>query len=135
VVKGLPGKLIAGPGVYATGFVDRIEDFLGRAKVPVVCDLPGSTGLSMKALWACAYRLPIAATSDSMRGLNLKGAWRPARDAAQFAREIARLLSSSAERRRRARLAAQVYKANYSKTAFYRTWDEVLASTWPKFRD
>jgi hypothetical protein len=131
VIRGLPQRLLHRPNIYAAGFVDHLEDLFARTRVLIVPDRQGS-GISIKAMEACAHGAPFVSTCAGMRGVDLDGIqFEPAANAAAFARDVAILLTSRGARADRAKIARGIYEKNFSEHAYEQGWDELIAEVRP----
>jgi hypothetical protein len=132
VAQGLPRRLLQRQGLHAVGFVDRIDDFFARSSVLVIPDRPGSTGLSVKAMDACARGCCFSSTAAGLRGVTVGDTGlAPSDEPAALARDIAHLLGSADARRARAVAARRLYDLNFSKAAYSQAWDAVLHALLP----
>lgn len=129
VAQGLPRRLLQKRGLYAVGFVDRLDDFFARSTVLVIPDRPGNTGISVKAIDALARGCCFSSTAAGLRGIALGDTGlAPSNDPTALACDIARLLESPDARWARGSVAHRLYDLNFSKAAYSEAWDAVLDS-------
>ena len=131
VVQGLPLRLLRRQGLFVTDYVDQLEDFMEHSRILVIPDQDG-TGISIKALEAFAFGCCFIGTRAGLRGVDLGDTgYRPSADARELVNDIATLLGSRGERKRRAALARRLYELNFSNAAFRPAWDAVLSAVVP----
>jgi glycosyltransferase involved in cell wall biosynthesis len=135
VTRALPGRLLRRPNLFATGFVDRIDDFFARSTVLVIPDRPDASGVSIKMVDALARGCCFASTASGLRGVTLGDTGlAPSDDASALGRDVATLLQSQEARRARAAIARRLYELNFSKAAHARAWDAVVDAVLPGLR-
>ena len=95
------------PNVKWLGFVPDIDNLYHSARMSVNADLSG-TGISVKALTSFAYRQPMVASPDALRGMptEIRESFPTQKSGKEMAAEILRLLDNPREYRKRAELMA-----------------------------
>jgi GT2 family glycosyltransferase len=131
VISGLPSSLQRRTGLYLTGHVDTLDDFIARSRILVIPDQDG-TGISIKALDAFALGCCFAATRPALRGIDLGDTgYQPSANAKELADDVAALLDSHSAREKRVLIARRLYDLNYSRTVYSSAWDTMLSAVVP----
>ncbi len=122
------GKLLGdGPGIRQTGMVENLRPLLASAWASIAPIRAGS-GTRVKIIEAMAVRTPVVATSKAAEGIEataevdiLLGD-----DAAEFARQVVRLLGDESLRRRLGDAGRRLIEQRYDWAAAGRRYDALL---------
>lgn len=109
------------PGVYVTGYIPSVQEYLARAAV-AIAPMQGGSGMQFKVIEAMASGTPVVATPQALGGLeaNHDEHLLVAKDAEDFAAHVVRLFNDPELQRRLAQNARKLVENKYS-------WEKTVA--------
>jgi GT2 family glycosyltransferase len=122
----LPKELLGIPQIYPLGRVSNLKALISNTRIAVLYDAAG-TGLSIKTMETLSWGHCFSATIPSFRSLVLGDkSYTPASGNVALASDIKQLLANESKRSERAQLAAEIYKLNFSKEVYDRSWSRAI---------
>jgi len=108
-------KLSDGRNIFVTGHVDKIQDYLHRARI-AVCPMKSGSGIQNKILEAMACGVPVIATSFAAGGIAVEHGKDIilSEEPGEFAEDVLRLLEDRELRESIAANARQLVEQNHS---------------------